>query len=33
MRLYTLFSPDEELEEAKKIVPESTWYRLVVEEF
>ncbi len=25
--LETLFSPDEELEEAKKIVPESTWYR------
>ena len=23
----TLFSPDEELEEAKKLVPESTWYR------
>ena len=23
----TLFSPNEELEEAKKIVPESTWYR------
>ncbi len=25
--LETLFSPDEELEEVKKIVPESTWYR------
>ncbi len=23
----TLFSADEELEEAKKLVPESTWYR------
>lgn len=23
----TFFSPDEELEEAKKLVPESTWYR------
>ena len=23
----TLFSPDEELEEVKKLVPESTWYR------
>ncbi len=23
----TLFSPEEELEEAKKLVPESTWYR------
>jgi hypothetical protein len=23
----TLFSPDEQLEEAKKLVPESTWYR------
>jgi hypothetical protein len=23
----TFFAPDEELEEVKKIVPESTWYR------
>ena len=25
----TLFSPDEEIEEVKKIVPESIWYRSV----